>query len=342
MKVEMNPPKISIILPIQNAYAPVDACMDSVHGQSLSAFELLCVDMDAEDGIRDRVKAYAAWDARVKYLRAEVGGMGAAENLAIRSACGDFVGFVEPGDVLDPAMYERLVQFAEAHPRVDVVKCNFEACAEDGQASTPHMLLGKRVKDYGKMLNPRKHAYLFGVERATRAAIYRRSFLTRYNIRYREAQGNPFEDHGFWFQTLALANGISFLPDALCRQQEDADEDIDDADDIFAMCDEYDFIEQRMRTYRGVLDAVWRPYLAQRYKACSEALRNVKEEQRPALAQRMHEDFTKRIAQAADVDKIFPPVLYRRLNRELKLLLADAEAYAEDINKQMKRRRRKR
>lgn len=339
----MHPPKLSIVLASQNVCTSIDSCIDSVLGQSLSSFELLCVDMGAENGTRERVEAYAVRDARVKCLWKDAGGRGAAANLAIRSACGDYVGFAAPGDVPDPAMYERLVQFADAHPRVDVVKCNYDALTETdgGQSLVSHKLLGKRVKDYGKMLDPRKHSYLFGLERATRAALYRRSFLTRYNIRFREAQDDPFEDHGFWFQTMALAGGVAFLPEVLCRQRDVAADGFDDACDIFSMCDEYDFIEQRIKNCHGILDAVQRPYLAARYRACSSVLRRLAVEKRPALVQRMHADFAPRIPQEDMVDKIFPRVMFRRLNRELKLLLADPAGYLLDINKQVERAQRR-
>lgn len=339
----MTFPKISIVLLCQNISESADLYLTNFREQMLSEIEVLCVDMGAADGTWACLETQTAKDARVKILHVDAGDAGVAKNLAIRSAQGDYVGFVAPGDVPDPAMYERLVQFADAHPRVDVVKCNYDALTETdgGQSLVSHKLLGKRVKDYGKMLDPRKHSYLFGLERATRAGIYRRSFLTRYNIRFREAQGNPFEEHGFWFQTMALAGGVAFLPEVLCRQRDVAADGFDDVCDIFSMCDEYDFIEQRIKNYHGILDAVRRSYLAARYRACSSVLRRLAVEKRPALVQRMHADFAPRIPQEDMVDKIFPRVMFRRLNRELKLLLADPAGYLLDINKQVERAQRR-
>lgn len=331
----MHPPIVSVIVFVPTDCPSLDACLESVLGQTLSDLEVLCVGWDSDVETMERLERWAERDARVRVLGCVLGSAGAAKNVAIRSASGDYIGFVEAGDTLASEMYERLVAFAEAHPQIDVVKCDYEAVAEiDGDRfARSHKLLEGRPKDYEKRLNPRKHAQLFGVERAPWAGIYRRSFLTRYNVRYREAEG-PFEEHGFWFSSLALANGVAFLPLSLCRHREGELRSLA-ARDSFAMCDEYDFAEQRVRYYRGVFEAVERPYLAARYIACSWALRKLQEDLRPALVQRIHEDFARRIAGEDDVDKIFSPTFYRRWNRELRWLLTQPEAYLDDINHQV-------
>lgn len=329
----MNPPKVSIIIPFPKNPGDMEACMERVLGQTLPDIEVLCV---ADGEICRILERYARVDPRVKILEYHQCSMGGAKNLAIRSASGVYIGFVGAGDAIAPAMYECLARFADVHPQADVIKCDYDSFVEmDGRRFfSSHKILGARWKDYEKVLNPRKHSYLFGLGLSVEAGIYRRSFLTKYNLRYREEDGAAFEDHAFWFQVFALANGVSFLPQAFYRYRTKEAEGFIDARKGISLCDAYDFAERRVRNYRGVMDAVWRPYLGKRYEACSLVLRRVKMEERGGVVRRMHEDFTQRIPQEREIDKIFSPVYYRRMNRELKLLLQHPEAYLEDINEQ--------
>ena len=332
----MNPPKVSVIVPFAHVSDSIDACMDSILGQTLAGLEILCVAADAE--ALACAESYAGRDARVKVLRAAEGGMAAMMNLAIRSASGIYVGFVAAGDGIAPTMYETLVQFADAHPQADVVKADYVSVADiDGTSYAIHRrrLVGARANDYGILLNPRKHAYLFGIDGFCGAGIYRRSFLTRYNLRHREAPDDPFSEHGFGFQTLALAQGVTFLPQIVCCHQEREPVRAIRVQEMRSLCDEYDFIEQRLRIYRGVPEAVRVPYLRKRYEACAWALRCVEAAARPAIVQKMQEDFARRIAEERDIDRMFSPTFCRRRNKELRLLLQDAEAYRAYIEKQL-------
>lgn len=333
----MNPPKVSIILPFHNADRSVEARMGSVLGQTFADVEVLCVDAGADEETRERLAQYAQEDARVKLLRSDANSMGAAKNLAISSASGDYIGFVEAGDDAVPEMYESLVRFADAHPQADIVKSDYVSFEVlDGKRFfDPRTVLGTRKADYEKILNPRKHSYLFGIDKFHGAGIYRRKFLNDYKIRHHETSDAGFSEHGFWFQSLALARGVAFLPTALYHHRRRDSKYHVDGQDKFAMCAEYDFAEQRVRNYRGIMEAVWQPYLRNRYEACAWALRTAEQADWPEIVHRMHEDFSKRMPDSA-AEKIYSPILYRRLHKELKLLLQQPAEYQAYIQKQKK------
>lgn len=333
----MNPQKVSVILPFRGKDSSIETRMDSVLGQTLSDIEVLCVDTGADEETRERLAQYAREDARVKLFRDDTGIMGAAKNLAIRSASGEYVGFVEQDDVVASTMYETLMRFADTHPQADVIKGDYDSfeVIDDHPFTVHRKLLSPRENDYERILNPRKHSYLFDIDMFHGTGIYRRNFLSRYNIRYRETAGTAYEDHGFWFQIFALANGVVFLPCSVYRHHVDDAEHFINKQSPFSICEEYDFAEQRVHNYRGIMEAVRIPYLAKRYKSCACVLRQMDEEGRSAFVQRMHEDFVMRIKDARDVGKIFPPNFCRRLHRELKLLLQQPGAYLEDTEKQL-------
>ena len=69
MERERANPIVSVIVPTYNADEFVAQCIDSVLGQSLSDFELICVDDGSTDGTCALVEERAQRDARVSLIR---------------------------------------------------------------------------------------------------------------------------------------------------------------------------------------------------------------------------------------------------------------------------------
>lgn len=109
-------PKVSVIIPLYNVERLVGRCLDSVLGQTLRELEVVCVDDGSPDGSAAVVEDYARRDARVRLLRQENQGPGAARNLGISRARGVWVTFVDGDDAIGhPRYLQRLVEAAECH-----------------------------------------------------------------------------------------------------------------------------------------------------------------------------------------------------------------------------------
>lgn len=67
-------PFFSVIIPIYNAEATLDACIRSVLSQTFRDFELLLIDDGSTDGTAAICRRYAEADPRVRYFRKENGG----------------------------------------------------------------------------------------------------------------------------------------------------------------------------------------------------------------------------------------------------------------------------
>lgn len=95
----MNP-LISIIVPVYNAEATLNRCVDSIINQKFSDWELLLIN----DGSRDRsgeiCDEYAVRDSRIKVLHKENGGVSSARNWGLDNSCGKFIMFVDSDDFL--------------------------------------------------------------------------------------------------------------------------------------------------------------------------------------------------------------------------------------------------
>ena len=124
--------KLSIIVPVYNAEAYLDKCLQSILDQDLQDWECILID----DGSKDRSAAicdyYATKDSRFKVIRKFNEGVAATRNLGIFLAKGDWLGFVDSDDWIDPDRFSFAIDYAEEH-KVDYVQCSFRIWKNDKQ-----------------------------------------------------------------------------------------------------------------------------------------------------------------------------------------------------------------
>jgi glycosyltransferase involved in cell wall biosynthesis len=121
--VEQNA-KVSIIVPVYQTEAYLPACVESLRKQTYPNLELLFIDDGSTDGSGELLDAYAKDDARIRVLHKANGGVSAARNDGIDAATGDYIGFVDSDDSVEPAFVETLLAAFSAHPEIGVSVCN--------------------------------------------------------------------------------------------------------------------------------------------------------------------------------------------------------------------------
>ncbi|MFA7205411.1 MAG: glycosyltransferase [Saccharofermentanales bacterium] len=108
-------PRISIVVPVYNVEKYVRRCIDSILAQTLTDFELILVDDGSPDNCGEICDEYKIKDERVVVIHKSNGGLADARNTGIEIAKGDFVGFVDSDDYIDPDMYEKLLKACLEH-----------------------------------------------------------------------------------------------------------------------------------------------------------------------------------------------------------------------------------
>lgn len=103
------PIKISVIVPVYNVMAYLTRCVDSIRKQTYRNLEILLVDDGSTDNSGALCEKFALEDKRIRVFHKENGGSSSARNLGIEKATGDFIGFVDSDDYIEPEMYERLL-----------------------------------------------------------------------------------------------------------------------------------------------------------------------------------------------------------------------------------------
>ena len=103
-------PRFSVIIPTYNRAALLREALESVFAQSFMDYEVIVVD----DGSADNTAALiACYGDRIRYCRQENSGPGAARNLGIQNATGEYVAFLDSDDLWFPwtlSSYNALIE----------------------------------------------------------------------------------------------------------------------------------------------------------------------------------------------------------------------------------------
>lgn len=119
--------KLSIIVPVFNMAADnkLNFCLDSLLSQNLTDFEIIAVDDCSTDNSLEVLRDYESRNSdRMRVIHSEVNRhQGGAKNLGIREAKGEWIGFIDADDWIDPDMYRLMIEKAE-ETGADMVGCD--------------------------------------------------------------------------------------------------------------------------------------------------------------------------------------------------------------------------
>lgn len=107
-----KPVLISVIVPVYNVIDLLPKCVNSIRRQTYRYLEIILVDDGSTDNSGALAEKMALEDKRVRVFHKENGGSSSARNLGISKARGEYIGFVDSDDFIEPQMYERLLAVA--------------------------------------------------------------------------------------------------------------------------------------------------------------------------------------------------------------------------------------
>jgi glycosyltransferase involved in cell wall biosynthesis len=114
-------PRVSVVMPMRDASAFLDAAIVSVLTQTYTDFEFIIVDDGSRDESVSRARNHAAADSRIAVIPQPSLGIVAALNLGIRQARGDLIARMDADDVAAPTRFAKQVALLTARPDVSVV-----------------------------------------------------------------------------------------------------------------------------------------------------------------------------------------------------------------------------
>ena len=101
-------PLVSVIVPVYNTARYLPQCLSSLCAQTLHAIEILCINDGSTDASEDIIREFCARDARVRLISQPNAGAYTARKNGMRRARGEYIGFVDSDDHVDPDFYELL------------------------------------------------------------------------------------------------------------------------------------------------------------------------------------------------------------------------------------------
>ena len=115
---------ISVIVPVYKVEPYLQQCVDSILNQTYRDLEVLLIDDGSPDRCGEICDEYERQDKRVRVFHTENRGLSAARNLGLREATGEYIGFVDSDDWIDPDMYDVLLKRLE-ETGADICVCGF-------------------------------------------------------------------------------------------------------------------------------------------------------------------------------------------------------------------------
>ncbi len=96
-------PRVSVIIPTFNSEATIVRALESVIGQTFQKFEILVCDDASTDSTAEIVTEFLKKDSRIRLLSLPVNqGAGAARNIGIKAALGEYLAFLDGDDEWRP------------------------------------------------------------------------------------------------------------------------------------------------------------------------------------------------------------------------------------------------
>jgi len=122
---------VSVVLPTRDRAGLLPEAVASVLAQSRADLELIVVDDGSTDDTARVVAAFA--DPRVRYLRQDPRGIGAAMNAGIAAARGELVARIDSDDRWLPALLAKQAAVLETRSEVDLVYAKARAMDAEGR-----------------------------------------------------------------------------------------------------------------------------------------------------------------------------------------------------------------
>lgn len=208
--------RASVIVPVYNAANTLPECLDSILNQTITDFEVICIDDGSSDSSWEILSTYAKKDSRIRIARQKNSGPGLTRNHGIDLALGEYLFFVDADDYIKPEMLETVCDLGQ---RQDADIVLFDGDRFD-------TVTRKRIPTYHFL---QRELLLADVEvfsiqdcpetifqiscPAPWSRAYKRNLVIKENLRFSDFPNS--EDLYFTYSCIAAANRITFTTQRL-------------------------------------------------------------------------------------------------------------------------------
>lgn len=187
-------PKVSIIVPVYNSSSFINATLESLSAQTMDEIEIILVDDHGTDDSMEKARFFvSSYEGGKSFVFAETpknSGPGAARNVGIELAKGEYIAFVDSDDYVEPEYCEELYNAAEA-AGADMACCDIQ--------------IGEEMKRNADVSD--KQYFLKHFVSYFTTFVYKKAMLDAKGVRFPE--GSSAEDTCFLTCCILCANKIA-------------------------------------------------------------------------------------------------------------------------------------
>lgn len=199
--------KISVIIPLYNAARFIEPCLESVCAQSLANIEILCINDGSSDNTAEIIRTWRAREPRIRLLEQKNSGSGAARNLGLRQARGEFVAFMDGDDWYPSANVLESLYSAATENHLGIAGGSFVRHFSDGRVvDTFDGIYSAYTFNRAEKVSFRDYQFDYGYHRF----IYSREMLLENQIDFPSYK--RFQDPPFFVRAMIASGSFYSLP----------------------------------------------------------------------------------------------------------------------------------
>ena len=198
---------LSIILPVYNAENYLEKCLNSILAQTYDHFEIILINDGSKDNSPAICKTFAKQDKRFIYINQANQGVAMARNHGLKLAKGNYVGFVDADDVIEPNMFQNLLSPLSEN-NYDVVLSHYKICNTDNFHIPKTKIPTKIYLGKNEIKNNILKTYYTGGDPIVPALwnkIYKRSFIEQHHLKFHNQKAVRASDYWFNFEVFQHA-----------------------------------------------------------------------------------------------------------------------------------------
>lgn len=237
MKKDYKNIRASVIVPVYNAANTLQECLNSILNQTMTDFEVICIDDGSSDSSWNILNSYANKDSRIRVIRQKNSGPGLARNHGIDLALGEYLFFVDADDYIKPEMLETVCDIGQRQD-ADIVLFDGDRFDTVTGKRIPtkhflrHDLLPKDTDVFSIQDCPETIFQISSPQPWGRA--YCRKFVTEHSLHFSNLPNS--EDLSFTYSCIAVATKITFSTQKFYRYRVGQATNLESSKDAHPSC----------------------------------------------------------------------------------------------------------
>lgn len=198
----MNPPQISVVMPVYNGQKYLNEAINSILNQTFRNFEFIIINDGSTDQSLEIIERYQKIDNRIILISRENRGLSASLNDGIEKAQGQYIARMDADDISIHTRLQEQFDFLLENSHIDILGSWIEVFGSKSHVGR-YLLGDDQIKSF----------LLFNSALAHPSVMLKRKIFDR--CQYRE-EFDGAEDYGLWVE-LANEHRFANIPRVLLR-----------------------------------------------------------------------------------------------------------------------------